>query len=470
MAIQEKSKEELIAELQQLRQENMSLKASIDKEAAEFHLEKDFLQTKMMNCDAVFESSPVAMFIIDETTNIVMVNLAAIKLCGGNEEEILQHRPGNALRCVHSAKDPRGCGYADDCKICKVRNAIEGLIEHGGSVNGAELELDLERNEKSEKVWMNVGVEPLMKDGQKLWCIAMNDITEQKKTEVRLKESQDQLKSIINSTSDMIWSVDTDTFGLLTYNQAFVDFFLKGLGIRIVKGMRPEEMLPTEDSVKYWYDIYHKGLNGLPFEVEYPMLTSNRTLKLSINPLFHDDVLAGLSVFAKDVTIQKQAETSLKESQATLKAITNNTPDLIWAVDIEDFKLINWNKAFEEYLKLTRGIQVKVGTYHSEIFPADSEYIEMWRDFYEKAKEHGSFTADYKLSDTNRELIITFNLLYREGKPFGISVFGKDITERKHAEEKIKRSELKYRYIFDNSLEGIYRTSINGKALMATTL
>ena len=116
----ERPKEELVNELLQLKQKIYELK-----------LDNDTFRKRMMNCEAIFESSPVAMFIIDKTTNIKMLNLAAVKLCGGSEEAILQHRPGNAPRCVHSAKDPRGCGYASDCKTCEVRNAIEALIDKG---------------------------------------------------------------------------------------------------------------------------------------------------------------------------------------------------------------------------------------------------------------------------------------------------------------------------------------------------
>jgi PAS domain S-box-containing protein len=105
------------------------------------------LRVEKANLYAVFESSPVAMFVVDETTNIVMTNRAFTVMCGGSESEILQHRPGNALRCVHSHKDPRGCGYSKECKSCNVRNGVEGLIANGGSLHGAELELELTRDE-----------------------------------------------------------------------------------------------------------------------------------------------------------------------------------------------------------------------------------------------------------------------------------------------------------------------------------
>jgi len=46
---------------------------------------KDQLQIQMKNLDAVFESSPVPMFVIDYNTNILMTNLAFTLMCGGSE-------------------------------------------------------------------------------------------------------------------------------------------------------------------------------------------------------------------------------------------------------------------------------------------------------------------------------------------------------------------------------------------------
>ena len=152
------------------------------------------LTAEKANLDAVFESSPVAMFVVDETTDIVMTNRAFTVMCGGNEAEILQHRPGNALRCVHSHKDPRGCGYAKECKFCNVRNGVEGLIAKGGSLHGAELELELTRNEEPKKLWMNIGVEPFIMNGCKRWCIAMDDVTERKVVEERIRSFNVELE------------------------------------------------------------------------------------------------------------------------------------------------------------------------------------------------------------------------------------------------------------------------------------
>jgi len=53
------------------------------------------------------------------------------------------------------------------------------------------------------------------------------------------------------------------------------------------------------------------------------------------------------------------------------------------------------------------------------------------------------------------------------GNVTGVVEFVRDITERKKAEEKLKESEARFRGIFENATVGMYRTTPDGKILMA---
>ena len=53
------------------------------------------------------------------------------------------------------------------------------------------------------------------------------------------------------------------------------------------------------------------------------------------------------------------------------------------------------------------------------------------------------------------------------GKPIGFRGIARDVTDRKKAEEALKNSELKYRNIFENAVEGIYQTTREGRFITA---
>ncbi len=142
------------------------------------------------------------------------------------------------------------------------------------------------------------------------------------------------------------------------------------------------------------------------------------------------DRLMGVSV---DRTLPKQAEAAFNELQTTLKAIIDSTHDLIWSVDPVSFGLMTFNRGLHDYFRQGRGITLKPGMRPEDLFPP-GEYVERWRGFYQQALREGPYTAEYLVSAENRLLQLSFNVLKQNGSVFGVSVFGKDITEQKNAE------------------------------------
>jgi len=157
---------------------------------------EEAMREERENLHAVFESSPVGMMVLDETTNIVMANAALVNLAGGSQADILQHRPGNALRCSHSSKDPRGCGYSEDCPLCDVRRGIENLIARGGSMHGGVFQMELVRNGQPRKVWLKIGAEPFTMNGRQQLCVALEDITESQNTQDALRQSEENVRKL----------------------------------------------------------------------------------------------------------------------------------------------------------------------------------------------------------------------------------------------------------------------------------
>jgi len=146
------------------------------------------------------------------------------------------------------------------------------------------------------------------------------DITERKEMEEQLRKSQTLLTSLINSTSDMIWSVDAERFGILTYNQGLYDRFNNAYDIQLKGGETPEDLLPP-DFARKWHDLYQRALAEGPYTTEYEAYAEGRTIRLSLNPLRHEERLYGVSVFSEDITERKRMESQLRERMEEIQRL-----------------------------------------------------------------------------------------------------------------------------------------------------
>ncbi len=149
----------------------------------------------------------------------------------------------------------------------------------------------------------------------------VHDITERRQIERTLAESQAYLASVVDSTSDMIWSVDADSFGLLTFNAGLADYFLNNQGIRIERGMRPEDLFPTGEVALKWRGYYRRALAEGSFATEYRVHAGSRFLQLSFNPLKRDGNVFGISVFGRDITAAKSAQAELERNRLHLEEL-----------------------------------------------------------------------------------------------------------------------------------------------------
>jgi PAS domain S-box-containing protein len=192
---------ELIASPAPDKDDEKGLRVTVTDISARKRLE-EALRMEKLNLDALFECSPIAMLVLDETTNIVRINREALALAVGHRsDDLLQHRPGNALGCVHSSEDPRGCGYSPDCPLCPARKCIEKLITSGGEIHGVEVEMELMRNGAPQKFWIEIGAESVQINGRTHVCVALEDINSRKQAEKALRESEAKYRILVETTN-----------------------------------------------------------------------------------------------------------------------------------------------------------------------------------------------------------------------------------------------------------------------------
>ncbi|HUX42937.1 MAG TPA: histidine kinase dimerization/phosphoacceptor domain -containing protein [Rectinemataceae bacterium] len=136
------------------------------------------------------------------------------------------------------------------------------------------------------------------------------------KTDLELKESQATLSTIIDSTSDMIWSVDVESFSILTFNSSFREQVSKVSGIVVAPGMPLNRLLPSEEELGQWRGIYRRAIEEGAYSFELSMPAISKDLHLSVNPLRQDGRLFGLSVFGHDISERKKAEAQIRRALA----------------------------------------------------------------------------------------------------------------------------------------------------------
>jgi diguanylate cyclase (GGDEF)-like protein/PAS domain S-box-containing protein len=124
------------------------------------------------------------------------------------------------------------------------------------------------------------------------------------------------------------------------------------------------------------------------------------------------------------------------QAEANLSALIESTDDLIWSVDLED-RLVAFNRALQQNILNNFGHELRLGLAPADFLPP--ERAASWPLFYRRARERGAFRVEYALAD-GRILEMAFSLIVEDGKATGVSVFGKDISERKRAEEALRVS------------------------------
>jgi diguanylate cyclase (GGDEF)-like protein/PAS domain S-box-containing protein len=145
------------------------------------------------------------------------------------------------------------------------------------------------------------------------------------------------------------------------------------------------------------------------------------------------------------------------QAEANLTALIESTEDHIWSVGM-DYRLIFFNRAFQRHIQKNFGVRAATGMQPEDLFPPERAVL--WPGFFERALSEGPFKIEHVLHD-GHAFEIALNPIFVDAKATGVSVFGKDITERRTAEE--VRNKLAS--IVESSDEAIHSISLEGTVL-----
>ena len=268
----------------------------------------------------------------------------------------------------------------------------------------------------------------------------VSDITERKRAEDALHESQALLTAIVDSTSDLIWSVDPQNFGLLTFNRSISDHFFRQRGVRLQTGMLPKDIVPTAEFIGTWEGFYRRVLAGGTFTTEHVTHTGSSVLQLTFNLLKRDDKVFGISVFGKDVTERRRAEEALHKSDERFRLFMDNSPAVAWMKD-DAGRYVYLNETYQKRL----GVRLEdwKGKADSDVYPPAIAEQFRRNDQAAIAAGHAIEVSEESLGPDGKQsfwLVYKFPFHDASGQVL-VAGIGLDITERKRAEQQTRRFE-----------------------------
>lgn len=294
-------------------------------------------------------------------------------------------------------------------------------------------------NSHGESAWYVVTRSPVFdREGGIIGiCVSARDITRRKLAEMAIQESEAQLQAIFHSIDDSLLLLDAQ-LTLLAFNDKAQAWSRRQGQPQLQVGQSMLAAAPPERRAAFENQL-RRVLAGetIEYETYYPDPPGQEGWYLvTLSPVREAGGISGLCISGRDITARKQAEIELHQSEARMRAIFENVRDILILLDREQ-KVVAFNaKAAEWTYRLGRPA-IAVGAYLPEIIATEHSeaYLAQMRTVLDEGK-----LLEYERLHTspNGEIVwyLVSLLPVREadGSISGVSISGRDITERKRSE------------------------------------
>lgn len=316
------------------------------------------------------------------------------------------------------------------------------------------------------EVWIGQNVQVLLEEGLVVGFQAVaRDITDRKLAEDARLESEERLRSIVQSTGDAI--ILMDTLGQVAFWNS---------GAEKIFGYTAEEMLGqpvTRIIPQRFREAHRRGVervaaagrltvqanmfelvglkkDGTEFPLEFSLAAWTAKSKLFITGII------------RDISARRQAESALRDSEERFRAIMDNSPALIFIKDLAG-RYLQANRQFEIISHLSHGDLV--GKTDEEVFPPEQAAAFLANDREVLAAGAPMEFEEVAVHDDgpHTSLVVKFPLLNAQGRCYALCGIATDITDRKRAEEDRQKLAKDRLLLLESTGEGIYGIDRQGR-------
>ena len=290
--------------------------------------------------------------------------------------------------------------------------------------------------------------------GQPCVMTLARDISDLRRSQAALRESEEKFRLIFESSRDSIMLNRISDLRIFEFNEYFVR--LTGFTREEAIGRTPEELglwaMPEQRANflqtlrrQGYIDAYEMSMRTRA-GAEVPVLLSAVTVKLAKEDCYF--------AMARDISHLREAEHKIRESDATQRRIFNASVDWMSIVDMATGDYMDINDSFARATGYSREELIGSSFFKLGLWPDELQ----WQDFIDQLILNGevrNHPATFKMKD-GRLVSALLSAVQCElwGKVCCISS-ARDVTELNLAQEKLRRSEETFRKIFDASLDAM---------------
>ncbi len=392
------------------------------------------LQISETSYRAIFQAAQDAIFVHDwDSGAIVDVNPRACEVYGYSREELLR----SSLADLSANAPP----YT-------LHEALRHIdVAKGGRTVRVEWH---RRNKDGSLHWDEVMIQPVQLGGVRRILAVTREITERKRAEQVLRDSESLYRGLFNASADAMVLRDAD-FRVVDVNPSYTT--MSGYSREETIGV--DRLLTVgEAENEQWREAHRRMLAGEQLRFEFAARRKDGTpyeAEVRGMPVSWSDRPHVLYV-TRDITERKQAERALAASEEQYRGVFNASADalVLWNSELQ---VVDVNPAYLRIYRRRR--EDVVGFGYPAYYP--KEYVEKRQQLIRRALagetcelQTQSYRANGELFEVEWRVV---PVLHR-GEPHALAI-ARDITERRRAERALAASEEQYRGIFNASADAL---------------
>jgi PAS domain S-box-containing protein len=326
------------------------------------------------------------------------------------------------------------------------------------------------------RAWMSWTNKPIFDtEGKVIEILAVGtDITERKRAEEALRESEEKFRSVFENSSLGIFRSTMEGL-FLDVNPAIA---------RMLGYDSPGELKRETGSIGAQLYVHPEQRK----EIVRRLAAEGEVLNEEVQYRRKDGVIVTgrinvkavrdgsgrvthLEGFVDDITEQKHLEDELRESRTILKAAVTSIPDAVFISDAEG-RFIHTNEAFATYHRFrnmeecSRTIARCPDTLEAFFKDRTPAPPNMWA-VPRALRGEVVINTEYRLrrKDTREEWVGSYSfapIRNEDGKIIGSVVIARDVTDEKHSEEALRESEFNFRTLAENISQFAWMTDEKG--------